>query len=176
MIKILITGPESSGKSTLTTQLSAYFKAPMVPEYARLYLKDMPTYQEYDLVQIALGQKKMEDDEVKNNPSILFCDTGMEVIEIWSQEKFGRIDSQITHLAQHANYDLVLLCKPNIEWQPDPLRENPTDRDRLFELYVDYLAVTNFQVSVIDESLNSRVSQAITVIKSFYPVLKSSGK
>ena len=175
MIKVLITGPESSGKSTLTAQLSAYFKAPFVKEFAREYLAKKPKYQESDLLQIAIGQQKKEELAEKKTHELIFCDTGAEVIKIWSQEKYGRVHSEILALTQRSNYDIVLLCKPNILWSPDPLRENPTDRDRLFELYVTHFSSSMIKVFVIDESLKGRLDQSIKFLYETFPILKKRG-
>ena len=168
MIKVLITGPESSGKSVLATQLAMHFKSPMVDEYSRKYLDDKTGYQESDLLQIALGQFKKEAEAEIQKPRFLFCDTGIEVIKIWSQEKYNRVDPEIMELLMPAQYDLVLLCKPNIPWQPDPLRENPVDRDRLFTLYIDHFKSSRFKVHIIDASIELRVEQAISYVKGLY--------
>lgn len=167
MIKILITGPESSGKSLLTEHLAMHFNSAMVGEFARIFLEGKSTYQESDLLQIALGQLKSENEAESKNTPFLFCDTGVEVIKIWSQEKYKRVDSKIMDLLSGAEYDLVLLCKPNIPWQPDPLRENPVDRDRLFLLYVNHFNEQNHKVRIIDAPVGDRNSQAINYIRDF---------
>ena len=165
MIKVLITGPESSGKSYLTEQLSHYFKAPMVNEFARDYLKEKNGYAQTDLTRIAIGQMNLEKEGEKETPEFLFCDTGIEVVMIWSLEKFHSVDEQIELLAKESDYDLVLLCKPNIPWKEDPLRENPNDRDRLFDLYVEYFSNTNYHVRIIDAPKENRIWHAIEYVK-----------
>jgi len=168
MIKVLITGPESSGKSVLAEQLAKHYNSVMVEEYARTYLEGKTGYQESDLSQIALGQVRAEEEGRQKSSRFLFCDTGLEVIKIWSIEKYKRVDPIILEMLDQAKYDLIFLCKPNIPWQPDPLRENPIDRDRLFSLYVDHFESANLKVHIIDASIDLRVKQAIAYLDSSY--------
>ena len=93
MLKIVITGPESTGKSTLTKQLAAHFKVDMVNEYARTYLQNLTTeYTQSDLTEIAIGQISLEDKASKSNSKFIVCDTSLEVIKIWSEFKYGSCD------------------------------------------------------------------------------------
>ena len=167
MIKVLLTGPESSGKSFLARELANHFNGELVIEAARDYLDDKPKYLESDLLEIAKLQKRNEKSKISDAKStFVFCDTGIEVIKIWSQEKFGRVNPIINKLNKLNQYDLVLLCKPNIPWQDDPLRENPTDRLRLFELYKEEINREDSNYRVIDEELEKRLSQAINFVRA----------
>ena len=120
---------------------------------------------ESDLLEIAKGQVALEELEAIKLPEILFCDTGCEVIKIWSQEKYGKVHEEISRLNNQSKYDLILLCKPNIPWQEDALRENPNDRDRLFEIYLSDLNNTKVPVKIIDEVLENRTQQAISFVE-----------
>ena len=136
MQRIAITGPESSGKTTLARALAAHFGVPWVPEFAREYLKDLDRpYVKEDLLCIAEGQLEAERRIASGRPSMLVCDTDLLVIRIWSQEKFERVDPRLEELVRGTEYHHTLLCKPDLPWEPDPLRENPHDRDRLFGIY-----------------------------------------
>jgi nicotinamide riboside kinase len=161
MLKIILTGPESCGKTTLARQLAEHFDVPLVEEYVREYFekKQTPQYKEADLKKIAKGQiaaeKKAESALLKqltrkkhiNKPPFFICDTDVLTIKIWSEEKYGRCDEWIIKQVQipdiptlqTSNFKLqtlYLLCSPEgIAWEADPLRENPNDRERLFEVY-----------------------------------------
>lgn len=140
MLKVLITGPESSGKTKLAQFLARQFRSPWVPEFARTYLEalDRP-YTEEDLLIILNGQLRLQNQH--DNASLLFCDTGPEVIHVWSEVKFGSVDPYIMEQVLAVKYDLQLLCYPDLDWEPDPLREapDPTSRRLLFEKYVHLL-------------------------------------
>jgi NadR type nicotinamide-nucleotide adenylyltransferase len=139
MKKILITGPESSGKSALARHLAEHFGAPWAPEYARDYLGalDQP-YRREDLTAILHGQLALERQLAHPDHPFLFCDTGPEVLYIWSQVKYGQVDPAIAAALTEQAYDLRLLCYPDLPWEPDPLREAPEQGARLalFDRYV----------------------------------------
>ena len=132
-MKVIITGPESTGKSWLTRSLAEHYNIPYAKEYARQYLEQTGgAYEEKDLLKIARGQANLEEQVRKQKPQIILCDTGIEVIRIWSEWKYGRCDEHILKLARDLKPELYLLLKPDIPWVQDPLRENPTDRQELF--------------------------------------------
>lgn len=135
MKRIVITGPESSGKTTLCRTLAAARAAPWVPEYAREYLHDLARpYREDDLLRIAQEQWRRQQAALGEG-SFLFCDTGLLVLLVWSEVKYGRVAPWIVQTLREHPADLYLLCRPDLPWEPDPLRENPDDREDLFVLY-----------------------------------------
>ena len=125
MFKVLITGPEAAGKTHLAQALARHFRAPWVPEFARTFLTDLDRpYREEDLLQILDGQLRLQQQQHRDAP-LLFCDTGPEVIYVWSEVKFGRVDPHVEEMLRKYTYDLTLLCHPDLPWEPDPLREAP---------------------------------------------------
>lgn len=138
--RLLITGPESSGKTVLAERLSAQLDAVLVAEYAREYLGQKgANYEEADLLAIWRGQKAAE--ERYRHASCLVCDTGPLVMAIWSEVKYGRVHPEIAAAAAALDYDLILLCAPDLAWEPDPLREAPDAQQRwqLFKRYQNHL-------------------------------------
>lgn len=163
MRKILITGPEATGKSTLTEALANHFAAPWVPEYARTYLRDRAgVYAEADLSHILLGQLRLE--LLNATGDRLFCDTGPEVIYIWSEFKYGRVADLIERSLRRAHYDLVLLCAPDLPWEPDPLREAPlrATREALFTRYRELLDELDWNYRIISGAGPQRLATALT--------------
>jgi NadR type nicotinamide-nucleotide adenylyltransferase len=171
MLKIAIVGPESSGKTTLCEALATHYRVPWVPEFAREYLADRDgRYAQHDLLNIAHGQCAAEDASAVHAPKLLVCDTDMITIRIWSEEKYGACDRAIMDLAENRHYDHWLLCRPDFPWEPDPLRENPHDRDRLFVVYEKMLEGLGKPYSTIegDRAMRMRVATALigTLIRS----------
>lgn len=166
MKKILITGPESSGKSYLTFKLAEEFDSLVVQEYAREYLSKRKSYDQTDLIQIAIGQNNAESGVWNEAHDFLFADTGIEVICIWSKEKYGNVPSEIRNLLNLNRYDLILLCKPNIPWEFDVLREHPIDRERLFDNYESFLKKEKVSYRIIDASLLQRFDQAKSFVQA----------
>lgn len=155
--KIAVMGPESSGKSTLCIALATHYGCAWVPEYARAYLEARGgVYTEEALLRIADGQCAAEDAamrEARHAQSPVICDSDMITLRIWSEEKYGRCDPRIRALCEERHYDHWLLCMPDLPWIADPLRENPHDRDRLFDRYVDVLTELGKPYSVVHGSM-----------------------
>lgn len=136
MKKIVLTGPESSGKTTLAARLADHFGTVWVPEFARQYLVDLGRpYTFDDLLEIAKGQAALEDELAAQANGVLFLDTSLEVLKIWSEVRFGHYHPDLLTLLQQRLPDHYLLCLPDLPWTFDPQRENPNDRDVLLDIY-----------------------------------------
>ena len=137
MFKIIITGPESSGKTTLCKSLSEHYKIPFTKEFARGYLTDLgKNYLQEDLLEIATGQ--LENEQLTNdNQQISLHDTDLITLKIWSDYKYGNCNNWILEQIEKQKVEnrFYLLCKPDLKWGYDPLRENPTNRNELLEIY-----------------------------------------
>ena len=182
MLKIIFTGPESSGKTTLSRQLAAHFNAPLVEEYVRVFFekKGIPQYSQEDLVQIAKGQindelRMMNDESLITHHllPILICDTDLLTLKIWSIVVFGNCSSELIQLIdnQLINQPLTIiqyhfLCSPEgINWEDDPLRENPNDRERLFNIYEKELQFYKKNYKILRGSVEERLQVAISMIE-----------
>lgn len=166
--KILITGPESTGKSTLVKALAHHFQANYVSEYAREYIGklDRP-YEEIDLLEIAKGQIKYEDIKVLESSSFLFVDTGLTVMHIWSQEKYGRTSDWVLQEMKTRTYDLYLVPDIDLEWTYDPQRENTDDRGRLMKLYQQSFDERGICYHLVKGEGEQRVQNAIKIVERF---------
>jgi NadR type nicotinamide-nucleotide adenylyltransferase len=169
MKKIIITGPEASGKSTLASATADYFDTRFVPEFARSFLSELDRpYEEKDLLTIAQGQLELEREYARTSQDLLICDTSMLVMKIWSDYRFGQTHPWILERLQENDQALYLLCRPDIPWEPDPLRENPHDRDQLFELYHRELTTLRNPYVIIEGLAHEkRLKQAVEAIDNF---------
>ncbi|MEN9700263.1 MAG: hypothetical protein RLZZ301_1461 [Bacteroidota bacterium] len=149
-LRIAFTGPESSGKSTLAEWLATELGSQLVPEYAREFLEQQPTYQQADLDLMAKAQVARWPKEA------LIADTEMLVFWIWSMEKYAQVSPLIEELLHAQKFDIYVLCAPDIPWVPDPLRENPNDRQRLFERYKTELEARGLPFIIASGDLNAR--------------------
>lgn len=165
--KVIVTGPECTGKSTLSRQLSEYFEQPWLPEYARTYLTDLGRpYQDSDLLEIAKGQVKKEDEILSNGHKCAFLDTSMEVLKVWSEWKYETCDPFITEHLKSRPGDLYLLLSPDMAWESDPLRENPHDRNVIFDIYKNELDVLGKPYEIIAGIGLLRTRRAIKAINA----------
>jgi len=146
--KIVVIGPESTGKSTLCEELARHYATLWCPEYAREYLTIHGTEYNYDdLLMIAKGQLSLEEksesevssqkSEVGSHSQLLFIDTDMYVMKVWCEFVFGKCHQFILDQIRERKYDLYLLCNTDLEWVPDKLREYPdlTTREKLYFIY-----------------------------------------
>jgi len=170
-IKIVIIGPESTGKSTLSKDLADHFSEPWVPEYAREYIEQLDRPYEYDdLLAIAQGQIKREEELEKKAHEFLFCDTDLHVIEIWSRHRFGRIHPWILNQLKERHYDLYLITDIDIPWEEDPQREHPDPEMRSYfmKMYENTISKTDVPYIVLRGDHKTRTKMAIDKITSLY--------
>ena len=165
--KILILGPESTGKSTLAKDLSTHFSEPWAPEFSREYLENLTRdYDFEDLSTIAKGQLKVEDDAAQTGKEFLFCDTDLRVIHIWSAHRFGKTSPWIVEEIENRVYDLILLTDIDMDWEPDLLREHPEPEMRFyfFKKYLELAKSSGFPFEIISGSREERLGKAISAI------------
>lgn len=182
--KIVIVGPESTGKSTLCKQLADHYHSMWCPEYAREYLlKNGTNYTFENLLHIAKGQLALEEKTTDlliesliqkrnsqpkpNAKPYLFIDTDMYVMKVWCEFVFGKCHNWILDRIVERKYDLYLLCKPDLPWVKDELREYPDEktRIRLYHHYRELLtqqSVPWFEVSGIE---SERLTKAVVAIE-----------
>ena len=171
MNRIILTGPESSGKSTLAKELAHLLRVPLVLEYARSYLEvNGPAYNFQDLEAIAEQQMANELSMFAKGHNHVVCDTDILTLIIWAQEKFDEVpDSWRAQFDNIGPESLYLLCSPDFPWEEDPLRENPNDRCRLFRKYERFLKDKQYHVLSGDRSV--REKEAFHIARSFFPTL-----
>ena len=167
--RILILGPESTGKSTLAEKLAEHYAEPWVPEVAREYLEQLDRPYGYDdLLQIGRQQMQLEDEMAAGAKNHLFCDTDLRVIQVWSQHRFGKVDPWVLEEIVQRTYDLILLCAPDLPWQEDPLREHPEleMRQQFFEIYQQLTEASGFPWILVSGDTAKRLSTAIQSVRS----------
>jgi len=169
--KIVIIGPESTGKSTLCEQLAAHYKTVWCAEYAREYLLKHGTHYNFDdLLTIAKGQLALEDQTTQsansNQQSMVFIDTDMYVMKVWCEYVFGKCHQFILDEIVARKYDLYLLCNIDLPWVADELREYPNEEPRkeLYQIYKDIMI--NQQIPWVDISGDyaERLGKAIVAV------------
>lgn len=165
MKRIAITGPESTGKSTLAQQLAAHFNTLWVPEFARDYIAGLNrNYTLTDLENIAHGQLERQRQAEAQNPEILFTDTELLVIKIWAENAFGTCPAWILQALQNQRFDLYLLMNIDLPWEPDPQREHPHLRPHFFHLYQTELERLRFPYKIISGTQTQRLTAALNAI------------
>ena len=157
----VLTGPESAGKSALTMALAGHFSAPYIDEVARTYISPGHAYEPSELLNIA---EQQQSAEATSSGALAFADTDLQVLYIWWQERFGPVPRKLADAFAQQGPRHYLLCMPDLAWVPDPLRENPHDRDRLLQLYEADLRSRGLAFSRIQGVGEARVSDAIKAV------------
>ena len=180
--KIVVIGPESTGKSTLCEQLSVHYGTAWCREYAREYLlKNGMDYTFDDLLTIAKGQLQLEDEATRqvygntmpsgkktSDQPLLFIDTDMYVMKVWCEFVFGKCHSFILDQIVEREYDLYLLCNTDLPWVKDELREYPDleNRNKLFHIYKDLMINQHKPWAEISGHDGERLKQGISAVKT----------
>ena len=176
MRKIVIIGPESTGKSTLSTQLAAHYHTVWCPEYARDYLlKHGKEYTYDDLLTIAKGQLSLEEELSKKANQYYFIDTNMYVMKVWCEVVYNNCHRWILNQIATRQYDLYLLCDVDLPWVQDELREYPDlhRRRQLFKMYKDLLIHDGTPWITISGSEGQRLQIAIQQIDAHFGTFSS---
>jgi NadR type nicotinamide-nucleotide adenylyltransferase len=174
--RIVIVGPESTGKSTLCAKLATHYKSIWAREYARVFLEKNGTSYTYEnLYEIAEGQILEEETAYQSlitnpefkNDTPLFIDTNLYVIKVWSEFVFNKCDNRILSAIVKREYDLYLLCNTDLPWVKDNLREYPDliTREKLFNYYKEELTEQKVPWAIISGNNEERLQNAINVIQ-----------
>ena len=178
--KIVIIGPESTGKSTLCEQLAKHFQTVWVKEYAREYLlKNGTDYSFENLLDVAKGQITKEELGVRSleaanskltTPSsqLIFLDTDMYVMKVWCEFVFEKCHHWILNRIVERKYDLYLLCNIDLPWVKDELREYPDlkTRERLYHHYKDIMINQKIPWVDISGGYEERLEKAIKAVNA----------
>ncbi|MFI8377563.1 AAA family ATPase [Leeuwenhoekiella sp. NPDC079379] len=174
-IKIVLFGPESSGKTTLSRALSEYYKTLWVPEYAREYLQEKWVTQKTicepnDILPIARGQIKLENDAVQTGIKLVFCDTDLLETKVYSEAYYeGWCDPLVAEAALKNVYDLYLLTYIDIPWEADDLRDRPEQRQEMFNLFEQALINNKRPYVLLKGTVPQRLKTAINHINNLLP-------
>ena len=167
--KIVVIGPECTGKSTLSMALATTLCAPCVPECARAWLDAIGRpYAEADLHAIAHAQILEEDALLREAGEYLICDTDLYVLKVWSEVKYGRCHRKILEAIATRRYHFYLLTNIDLPWADDPQREHPRPADRLwlYRQYHDIIVNSGVPWASVSGAGNERLQSALGAIRS----------
>jgi len=165
MKKVVVIGPESTGKSTLAAALATYYNTRWVPEYARHYIDRLGRpYEKKDLLEIAKGQIAWEEEKLNEADNLLICDTDLIVIKVWAEHKYGSCHQEVLDQIKSRECDLYLLMDIDLPWEEDPQRESAQLRDYFMNIYEQELKATEVPFVKISGGHYERMKKAVKAI------------
>ena len=170
ILKVVLFGPESTGKTTLSDQLARHYNTVWAPEYAREYLQkkwnnERKTCENSDLLPIAIGQMKLENKLAKKADKILICDTDLLETKVYSEEYYGGfVDPKLDKAAKVNQYDLYLLTHIDTPWEADDLRDKPEERLEMFNAFENALIKHKRSYIVLKGNKQKRLKAATKAI------------
>ena len=170
VVKVVLYGPECTGKTTLANHLAYHYQTVWVPEYARDYLQEKWNNQRQvceheDLLPIAIGQMKLENNLARKADKVLICDTDLLETKIYAEKYYnGKVDPLIEEAALKNQYDLYLATYVDVPWEFDSLREWPNKREEMFKAFEDALKKTNRPYIILKGDKKTRFERAIKEI------------
>ena len=164
--RVCVIGPECTGKTDLSQYLAENFQTAFVAEYARGFLHKLNRpYEQADLLKIAHGQVRMEDEWLYDSKKVMICDTNLLTIKIWSEHKFGSCPEDILELHAHRQYDLYLLCYIDVPWENDRQREHPDKREHFWYIYKSEIEKSGVPFVEIGGALDERRKKAVAAVE-----------
>lgn len=164
--RIAITGPESTGKTTLAQALAQALEVDWLPEYARSYLEALNrpyTYEDYEA--ICRGQiEAVQSLQATTARSLFVCDTELMVLKVWGDFKYGRVPTFVDAELKARPADLYVLCGLDVPWIYDPLREHPEKRAELYHVYRKHLQEGGLPMIEVAGSLEERLETCRAVL------------
>ncbi|RED50629.1 AAA family ATPase [Seonamhaeicola aphaedonensis] len=166
-VKVVLFGPESTGKTTLSRQLARHYNSVWVPEYAREYLQNKwnnqrKTCEPNDLLPIAEGQIRLENELAQKTDTVLICDTDLLETKVYSEAYYvGSCDPILEKYAIENTYDLYFLTYIDVPWEADDLRDKPTEREIMFEAFHNELMKQKRPFVLLKGNKKERLQEAV---------------
>ncbi|WP_028887275.1 AAA family ATPase [Tenacibaculum ovolyticum] len=170
LIKVVLFGPESTGKTTLSGQLARHYNTVWAPEFAREYLQDKwnnerKICEQQDIIPIAEGQIKLENDLAKKADKVLVCDTDLLETKVYSEEYYGGfVDPKLNKAAIENSYDIYFLTYIDTPWEADDLRDKPGERLEMFTAFENTLKKYNRPYILLKGDKETRLKKAVEII------------
>lgn len=161
--KVVLVGPESTGKTVMSQELGLHYKTSFVPEYGRQYTRTKVGYlNPLDFAFIAAGQLQWEDTYARLANKLLICDTDLMTTQTWAELYGVKCPAWVATQSWNSKYHLHLLLSPDVPWVDDGTRGFPKERQRHFDLIKRELDNRKWRYEIISgDDYDDRFNQAV---------------
>jgi NadR type nicotinamide-nucleotide adenylyltransferase len=167
-IKIVITGAESTGKSTLTEALATHFQTKWIPEFSRSYVEKLNRSYTYSDIEKIARHQITEEQNIDPDISLVFFDTWLIITKVWFEFVFGECPVWLNESILQSKIDLFLVCDIDIPWIPDSVRENGGENRRiLHNIYINQIKSYGFNYQIISGIGEERTIRALNIVDEF---------
>jgi NadR type nicotinamide-nucleotide adenylyltransferase len=165
VIRVVLTGSESTGKSTLAQTLAEHYDAPLVPEFVRGFAERKNGPIEFgDHGPIARGQMALEDEHMARASRLVVQDTDLLSTVVYCEHYFGACPEWVRDAAAARRPDLYLLMEIDVPWIADGVRDRGERREELQQLFRNAVAASETAVAVVRGSWGERLQRAVDSI------------
>ncbi|PKH50273.1 nicotinate-nucleotide adenylyltransferase [Tenacibaculum sp. Bg11-29] len=170
LVKVVLFGPESTGKTTLSGQLARHYNTVWAPEFARDYLQEKwnnerKICEQKDILPIAEGQIALENNLAKKADKVLICDTDLLETKVYSEEYYGGfVNPKLDKAAIENSYDIYFLTYIDTPWEADDLRDKPSERLEMFAAFENTLQKYNRPYILLKGDKETRLKKAVEII------------
>lgn len=168
LTRIVLTGSESTGKTTLAAQLATHYGVEFVPEFVREYatIKGEPVVMS-DHGAIARGQMALENAYAARATSLLFQDADLLSTVAYYTHYSGGCPPWIIDEAINRRPNLYLLAHIDTPWTADGIRDRGDRREEMHQVFVDTLVRLNAPYIKLSGLGAERLHNATTIIDAF---------
>ncbi|OBQ55783.1 NadR-like protein [Halodesulfovibrio spirochaetisodalis] len=167
LIRIVVTGSECTGKSTLAALLAEHYSVPYAQEFLREYfIANNGVLTLADAVPVAKGQLQAELDVEAQQPLFLLCDTNMLSSVVYNKYYYKENPEWIEAAFSERSYDLYLLCGIDVPWTDDGQRDRPQEREYMQSLFRKELDDRCLPYIEVQGAQAVRLSKAVAAIDS----------
>lgn len=165
-LRVVLFGPESTGKTVLAEQLAVHFNTVWTPEFSRLYAEEKAANNETlsydDVLPIAIGQMELENEMILKANKVLICDTNLLETKVYSEFYYdGKCPEIVQKFALEHTYDLHFLTYIDLPWQADSIRDKPLERKEMFEAFEQALIKNKKTYVLLKGTMKERFDDAV---------------
>jgi NadR type nicotinamide-nucleotide adenylyltransferase len=173
--KIVLFGPESTGKTTLAAQLAAHYGTVWVPEFSRFYQEQKGAAPGLpDVMPIAEGQLRWEAEARPRANGLLICDTDILETKVYSEAYNSTAPPALLGMVAAHLGDFYLLADVDLPWVPDGIRDRPDAREEMYSRFRRELQTRQLPFEVISGNASERLEKAIRAIDAFLRTQRDS--